>query len=138
MSRTENRSQLMDYLGAVQRNQVWSWCAVNEDERRVYFSIWTDNTLPEEGPRTYAIQEPDWGISDDGARSPARNDHDQKLALVFEEGYEAWGYFIKARDRTAQPRAIESTATSFVVRLDLWKRDDGTIAGKVIERIEIR
>lgn len=43
MSRPKNRLQLMNRLGAEQLNNVWSWCAVNEAEKKVYFSIWTDN-----------------------------------------------------------------------------------------------
>lgn len=128
----------MDRLGAVQVNTVWSWCAVNEEKRRVYFSIWADNLLKEAGPRTYKIQESDWGVSESGGKSAARNDQDSKLGLVFEQGYEAWGYFIEAKDPTAHPREIANTATSFVVRLTLSKRSDGTIAGQVIERVEVR
>lgn len=138
MSRPDNRSQLMDRVGAVQLNTVWSWCAVNEKKRQVYFSIWTDNLLKNAGPRTYKIQEPHWGISEQGGKSAARNDQDVKLALVFEQGYEAWGYFIEAKDPTANPREIEKTATSFVVRLALSKRSDGVIAGQMLERVEIR
>jgi len=44
MARPENRSQLMERLGAVQTNTVWSWCGVNETDRKVYFSVWTDNS----------------------------------------------------------------------------------------------
>lgn len=40
--RPDNRSQLMSYLGAEQRNTVWSWCAVNEEEKKVYLSVWQD------------------------------------------------------------------------------------------------
>jgi hypothetical protein len=29
----------MDYLGAKQKNFVWSWCGVNDEERKVYFSV---------------------------------------------------------------------------------------------------
>jgi hypothetical protein len=37
MARFTSRTQLMDYLGAKQRNVVWSWCAVNDEEKKVYF-----------------------------------------------------------------------------------------------------
>jgi hypothetical protein len=30
----------MQHLGAKQRNVVWSWCAVNDEERKVYLSVW--------------------------------------------------------------------------------------------------
>lgn len=128
----------MDRLGAVQLNTVWSWCAVNEKTRRVYFSIWTDSLLKGVGPRTYRIQGPDWGLSEQGRKSAARNDQDAKLALVIDRGYEAWGYFIEAKDPNAQPREIENTATSFVVRLAISVRDDRTVTGQVLERVEIR
>lgn len=128
----------MERLGAIQLNTVWSWCAVNEVERRVYFSIWTDNTYVHQGSKGYVVQEPDWGINEAGHRSPARNDQDLKFALVFEEGYEAWGYFIEAKDRRAHPREIAYTLTSFVMLLELSRLEDGTIIGKPIRRIEVR
>jgi hypothetical protein len=138
MSRPANRTQLMDRVGAVQLNTVWSWCAVNEEKRQVYFSIWTDKLVKDAEPRTYVIQEPHWGVSEQGATSAARNDHDAKLALVLERGYEPYGYFIEARDPTAIPREIENTATSFVVRLEVLKRSDGVVTGRILERREIR
>src|SRR4051812_23093695 len=46
-----SRSQLMEYLGAKQLNTVWSWCAVNDEERKVYLSIWTDTKEKRDGVR---------------------------------------------------------------------------------------
>ncbi|HJR56507.1 MAG TPA: hypothetical protein VJ798_08000 [Rhizomicrobium sp.] len=138
MGRPANRSQLMDRLGAVQLNTVWSWCGVNDSERKVYFSIWTDNTYAHNGAKSYIIQEPDWGVNEQGHRSAARNDQDDKFSLVFEQGYEPWGYFIEAKDRRAHPREIASTLTSFVMQLQLDKLQDGTIIGTPLKRIEVR
>lgn len=139
MSRPQNRSQLMDRLGAVQLNTVWSWCGVNESEKKVYFSIWTDNTYTHNGEKGYIIQEPDWGVSDEtGNKSAARNDQDAKFALVFDHGYEPHGYFIVAKDRTAHPREIADTRTSFVVRLQLETLQDGSIVGIPRDRVEVR
>ncbi|MET4678113.1 hypothetical protein ACVKN3_003671 [Luteibacter sp. PvP120] len=67
MSRPENRSQLMESLGAVRLNTVWSWCPVNEHERKVYFSIWVDNSFTHAGDKGYILQEPDWGVDGKGA-----------------------------------------------------------------------
>ncbi len=54
MSKPENRSQLMEYFGAEQRNTVWSWCAVNENEKAVYLSVWDDlRNKHEEKERSY-------------------------------------------------------------------------------------
>jgi|SRR6185437_10216955 len=128
----------MERLGATQLNTVWSWCAVNEAERKVYFSIWTDNTYTHNGSKSYIIQEPDWGVNELGHRSPARNDQDAKFALVFEQGYDSWGYFIEAKDRHAHPREIANTLTSFVMHLQLAKLEDGTIIGTPLKRIEVR
>lgn len=138
MGRPENRLQLMERLGAVQTNTVWSWCGVNEEARKVYFSIWTDNTHSYNGTKAYIIQEPDWGINEFGHRSPARNDQDAKLSLVFDQGYEPWGYFIEVRDPRAHPREIANTLTSFVMLLELAKLDDGSIVGTPIKRVEVR
>src|SRR4051794_28981392 len=117
MSRPENRSQLMTRLGAVQANVVWSWCAVNQEERKVYFSIWTHSVAIHNGFKGYIIQESDWGIKGEGGKkSAARKDQDAKFALVFEQGYEPYGYFIVAKDRTVIPHQIEETRSSFVMR----------------------
>jgi hypothetical protein len=141
MTKPENRSQLMSYLGATQRNTVWSWCAVNEAERKVYLSVWTDfrGDHANNGKKSYIIQEPHWGI-DQGrtSPSPARNDHDEKLSKIFESGYEAFGYFIEVRDPKAVPREIEKTKTSFVFSLELERLPDGRIIGYPLDRIDAK
>lgn len=140
MARLENRSQLMDYLGAKQRNTVWSWCAVNEEERKVFFSVWTDTRAKRDGSRvSYLIQESNWGIDEaTGSKSPARKDHDEKLSLVFDQGYQAFGYFIEAKDIRAATREIESTSTTFIFSFELERQPTGVILGYPIARIEIR
>jgi hypothetical protein len=139
--RPANRSQLMEYLGAEQRNVVWSWCAVNESEQKVYLSIWTDTRKKrgdDEAP-SYIIQEPDWGVnSSTQSRSAARKDHDEKLSKIFDQNYEAFGYFVVAKNTTSSPREIEETRTSFIFNLKLKKLPDGTILGYPLNRIEIR
>jgi hypothetical protein len=138
MSKAENRLQLMDRLGAVQLNHVWSWCAVNETERKVYFSIWTDKRDRSTGPRSYVLQEPHWGVDErTGAYSAARVDHDAKFELVFEKSYEPLGYFIEAKDPKGFPREIDHTVTSFVVTLKLSRNDNGDIIGTLLNRIEL-
>lgn len=139
MPKLTSRSQLMEYLGAKQRNTVWSWCAVNDEERKVYFSIWTDTKEKRDGVRlSYLIQEPDWGINSDGSVQPARRDQDEKLALVFDNGFEPYGYFIEPKDRTSRPREIEETKTSFIFSLGLERLSGGTVIAYPIARIEIR
>ncbi len=99
MARFTSRTQLMDYLGAKQRNIVWSWCAVNEDEKKVYFSLWADRREKRDGVKvSYVVQEPHWGIVEGAdTTSPARRDHDEKLALVFDNDYESYGYLVEPK-----------------------------------------
>ena len=53
-----NLSQLMAYLGAKQRSVIWSWCAVNDAERKVYLRVWLDTAKKRDGQRlSYLIQE---------------------------------------------------------------------------------
>lgn len=139
MARFTSRTQLMDYLGAKQRNVVWSWCAINEEERKVYFSLWSDLRKKRDGVRvSYLVQEPNWGVDPkSGSKSAARKDHDEKLVLALERGYEAYGYVVEAEDTRAEPRKIESTAASFIFQLDLEKREDGTVLGYPVARISI-
>lgn len=140
MSKLENRSQLMEYFGAVQKNTVWSWCAINEDEKSIYLSVWTDfrGDYENNGKVSYIIQEPSWGVNENtGSKSAARNDHDDKLNKIFNENYKSYGYFVEAKDRNANPREIERTKTSFIFELDLKKLKDGTIIGYPLKRIEI-
>lgn len=139
MTRPDNRLQLMKRLGASQFNDRLAWCGVNESERKVYFSIWTDNTHAHGGEKGYLLQETHWGISDvRGRKEASRNDQDVKLALVFDDGYEPYGYFIVAKDRHAFPREIAETRTSFVVRLQLERLPDGSIFAIPRDRIEVR
>ncbi len=140
MAKPENRLQLMEYLGAKQKNTVWSWCAVNDEERKVYFSVWVDTRAKRDGARvSYIIQEPIWGVDQDtGSKSAARKDHDEKLSLVFNEGYEAYGYFIEAKDENAHPREIGNTKTSFIFSLELERQKDGSVLAYPKTRIEIR
>lgn len=138
MSRPENRLQLMDRLGATQVNHVWAWCGVNHDERKVYFSVWTDFKYAVGPKGTYVLQGPDWGLDGSPNGRKSRNDHDAKFALVFEQGYESWGYFNVVKDPTASPREIEETKTGFVMKLDISKLEDGCIIGTVVERVEVR
>ena len=137
MSRAQNRLQMMRQLGAKQANTMWSWCAVNEDTKKVYFSVWADMVHKFDGETVAVIQEPDWGVGEGGKKSPARNDHDKKLRLVFEAGYEAYGYFVVAVDPKAHPRQIETIRTSFVMHLKLTKLEDGSIVGALVDRVEI-
>jgi hypothetical protein len=140
MTKPENRAQLMEYLGAEQKNIVWSWCAVNEEEKSVYFSVWLDTLSKRDDHKaSYLIQEPSWGVDEDtGSKSAARKDHDEKLSLVFDKGYKPYGYFIEAKDRNAYPREIESTKTSFIFSLELEKQQNGSILAYLKKRIEIR
>lgn len=138
MQRFTSRTQLMDYLGAVQKNIVWSWCAVNEEERKVYLSLWADMRSKRDGKISYVVQEEDWGVDPaSGSKSAARKDHDEKLLLVFDSGYEAYGYVVEAVDRNASPRKIENTATSFIFQLELERLKDGSVLGYVKSRINI-
>ena len=138
MAKPTNRSQLMKYFGATQLNAVWSWCAVNESEKSVYLSVWTDHVDKIDGVTTYTLQGPHWGIGEEGRKSAARNDQDQKLALVFDHGYKAYGYFIEAKDHAATPRAIANTRTSFIMEMRLSKTNDGWVTGIPLRRIEVR
>lgn len=80
----------MNYLGAKQRNTVWSWCAVNEEEKKVYLSVWEDTRAKrnEDDRTSYLIQEPHWGVNEQtGKKSAARKDHDDNLSKIFDSGY---------------------------------------------------
>jgi len=127
-------------LGPNKKNIVWSWCAVNEEERKVYFSVWVDTRAKRDGKKdSYIIQEPDWGVDENtGSMSAARKDHDEKLSLVLNDGYEAYGYFIEAKDEKAHPREIGHTRTSFIFSFELEHQKDGSVLGYPRTRIEIR
>lgn len=138
MSKAENRSQLMDRLGAKQLNTMWSWCAVDEDNKKVYFSAWLDMKTQKDGKSYYIQQEPHWGIDNQSGKiSHARNDQNDKFNLAFNLGYAPFAYFIEAEDVNAVPRSIKSIKTTFVFSLELDKLEDGTIIGHLLERIEV-
>ena len=136
-----SRQQLMDHLDAKQKNTVWSWCAIDEDGKKVYLSIWEDTREKrgQDDRASYIVQRPNWGIDQNtGNLSAARKDHDEKLSKVFDDGYEAYGYVVVAKDTEARPREIEKTKTSFIFLLELKKCPDGTVLGYPIRRLEIR
>lgn len=138
MSRAESRSQMMDKLGAVQLNTVWSWCAVNDKERKIYFSAWVDSKIKINEKWHYVVQEQDWGVDEEtGSFSAARNDQDKKFQLVFEEGYDPYLYFIEAEDTTVIPRTIKSIRTSFVFGAVLSRMENGDIIALPTKRIEL-
>jgi hypothetical protein len=58
--------------------------------------------------------------------------------LVFEQGYEAFGYFIVAEDSNAKPRKIAETRTGFIFSFELYRQKDGTVLGLPKVRINIR
>ncbi len=141
MTRPQNRSQLLKYFGAKQKNAMWSWCGINEEEKSVYFSVWTDslNQFGDKDQNYYTIQGPDWGVNEEtGAFSPARKDQDEKLDKVLNEGYEAFAYFIEPKNKNAHPREIGATRTSFVFLLELERLPDGAVIGYPVDRIEVR
>jgi len=140
MPRPSNRTQLLKHFGAKQKNAMWAWCGVNDEEKSVYFRVWIDfmDQFGDKGRRYYTIQGPDWGIDEKtGSFSPARNDQDEQLEKVFNQGYEAFGYFIEAKDKNVQPREIGATRTSFVFSLELERLDDGSVIGYPLQRIEV-
>lgn len=139
MARPQNRSQLMSRLGAIPQSPTWSSCAVNESERKVYFGVWSDLGRLTNIGREFLLQEPDPDIEAQAASlQAARKDQDEKLELVFKDGYVAYAYFNVARDPVAKPREIGQTRTSFVMRLALSRRPDGSVVGSPVERVEIR
>lgn len=138
MANLTSRAQMMDYLGAEQRNPVWAWCAVNMQERKVYLSLWSDTRAKRDGERiSYLVQEPHWG-TEKGGLSAARRDQDEKLAMVFDQGFEAYGYVIVAKDQGQEPRQIAETLTGFVFALTLERSADGTVLGYPTSRINLR
>lgn len=137
MGRAENRSQMMRKLNAKQMNPQWALCAVNEAEKKVYLSVWVDLVGDYKGVSRYLLQEPNWGAEEDGTFSKQRMDQNEKMRLIFEDGYDAFGYFVEAVDPDAQPREIKETRTSFVMRLELSKDDDGSIYAVPVERITL-
>ena len=137
MARAENRSQMMRKLNAKQANPQWALCAVNEDEKKVYLSVWVDLVGDYKGINRYLLQDPSWGIEESGEVSKQRKDHDEKMRLIFDKEYEAFGYFVEAIDPDALPRQIKETRTSFVMRLEMNTEDDGSIYGIPVERISL-
>lgn len=137
MAKLANRSQLMEHFGAAQLNTVWSWCAVNESEKTVYLSVWTDHVDKVGGVTIYTLQGPDWGVDEHGRKSAARKDHDEKLELIFSHGYKAFGYFIEPKDPRVLPREIAHVRTSFVMELDLSRSEDGWTTGVPVRRVEV-
>lgn len=126
----------MERLGATQINPVWAWCGVNHEEHKVYFSVWTDNVEKIDGKPVYIVQRATWA-HENGRKSAGRKDHDEKLELVFSQGYAAYAYFVEPKDRNADPREIAETRTSFVMEMKLSRDAEGCVRGLPVRRIDI-
>jgi hypothetical protein len=144
-SRTEgrfaSRKALMDFLGAEQANTYWAWCGVAHAERKVYFSMWTNTREEKAGVVTYTVQGPDWGVDDKGRKNASRSDHDKKLAMVLNDGYEAWGYLIEQDDRAWERdhiTKIEATVTNRIYQLRLAVLQDGSVQGVVTNEVQLK
>lgn len=99
-TKPENRKQLLELLGATQKNVQWSWCAVDEKHKRVFFTVWNQEQLNKnhkKDPLIYLVQQPWWGINETGNNSASRNDHNEKLRLYFQEKYTAYCYILKRK-----------------------------------------
>jgi hypothetical protein len=137
----ENRLELMNYFGAKQVNDVWSWCAVNEETKSVYFSVWIDNYsyFGEQQRKGYILQQDDWGINvSTGNKMPARNDQDEKVLKVLKDGYKAFGFFVKAKDKNAEPREIKNTITSFIFLLEVEQLENGDVIGYLLDKFKVK
>lgn len=116
----------------------WCWCAVDHSSKRVFFTMWDD--LQYGHSHTYVIQEPHWGVDDrdvDHAQMVVyRKDQDDKLRLVFDEGYTPYGYFITAlnprADLAYRQRAVRQYSSYFDI--DVERLEDGTVVGTLGER----
>ena len=140
MIRNTSRSQLMKRLGAKPQNSDGGWCAVNETERKVFLSVWTDSRGVRSGDNevSYLVQEPDWGIcSETGKKSQTRKRHDENLKKIFEEGYDAYGYFVVPDTTQGDARLIKETKTSFIFSFELARREDGTVLGYPKYRLDL-
>jgi hypothetical protein len=140
MNRNVSRSQLMKRLGAKPQNSDGGWCTVNEPDKKVFLSIWTDSRDRRPGDKevSYLVQEPDWGIcSHTGEKSQARKRHDDNLQKVFDEGYGAYGYFVVPDQATGGERQVKETKTSFIFSFELAKKDDGTVVGYPRYRLDM-
>jgi hypothetical protein len=138
--RFESRKALMDFLGAEQANPYWAWCGVDHQERKVYFSMWTYKREENAGAVSYIIQEPTWGVDARGRKNASRSDHDKKLALVLNDGYEAWGYLIEQDDRVWERdhiTKIEATVTNRIYQLRLAVLQDGSVQGVVTNEVQL-
>ena len=140
MIKNQSRSQLMKRLGAKPQNSDGGWCAVNEAEKKVFLSIWTDSRSKRSGDEeiSYLVQEPEWGICDEtGEKSQARKRHDENLNKIFDKGYDAYGYFVVPEKSAGEERKIKETKASFIFSFELAKRDDGTVLGYPRYRLDL-
>ncbi|HCG5592894.1 hypothetical protein OTK59_12350 [Vibrio natriegens] len=126
-TKPENRKQLLDMLGATQKNVQWSWCAVDDTNKRVFFSIWEQEKLHEKNrydTKAYLIQQPWWGVDENLKSTKSRNDHNEKLRLYFECGYSAYGYILKRKrdsDGNLKLPVEIGGVCDFIFHLDLIK-----------------
>uniref|UniRef100_UPI00115C094D hypothetical protein n=1 Tax=Vibrio cholerae TaxID=666 RepID=UPI00115C094D len=131
----KNRYQLMQALGATQRNIYWSWCAEDSDKHRLFFTAWEhENIAPAGEEPIFVIQHPKWGIKDNGKLSNSRNDHNEKIQKYFDglnpnnkyaPKYTAYCYFTYAKinkeDKNSYDIEIRKIVRDYIYEVDLIK-----------------
>lgn len=102
---TTTRSQFFAPRGAEVANNRWSWCAVNNNEKVVYFGIFQGRSTSAGG----LILSEDWEMRR-GRRQPGYSDALQKLKLVEADGYKLAVFTMiprKIGDDVSGPSEIE-------------------------------
>ncbi|HCG9065880.1 TPA: hypothetical protein NKB39_001783 [Vibrio parahaemolyticus] len=131
----KNRYQLMQALGATQRNIYWSWCAEDKDNKRLFFTAWEhENIAPKGEDPIFIIQQPWWGEKESGSLSASRSDHNKKLAKYFKGinstdkcgQFTAYCYVSKAKTlknstKVSLPVELEYINTNYIYQIDLIK-----------------
>ena len=80
-------------------------------------------------------------VDDKGRKNASRSDHDKKLSLVLNDGYQAWGYLIEQDDRVWERdhiTKIEATVTNRIYQLRLAVLQDGSVQGVVTNEVQLK
>ncbi|HCE4545002.1 hypothetical protein [Vibrio parahaemolyticus] len=131
----KNRYQLMNALGATQRNIYWSWCAEDKDNKRLFFTAWEhENIAPTGEEPIFIIQHPKWGIKDNGKFSNSRKDHNDKIQKYFDgldasnldvPKHTAYCYFTHAKinreDKSNYDIEIRKVLRNYIYEINLIK-----------------
>lgn len=129
MARPSINRFFKEVLGVTPRNTNWSWGAVEESNRRVFFRVWSDQLVKDAGIERITIG---WEEYDPGYRSAGISERKQHIELI-KSGYTGYGVLCNPSFDNEGKRHIGSFEEETLLRFGRIAHEDGQIYAQIAE-----